>query len=81
MPRTTKKNAESANHAVAVGERICNLVPSRGITTDWTLGDAMAVGALTAVPCPAASTCARRGGRSATRVARDPAWAGPPATG
>ncbi len=52
MPRTTKKNAESANHAVAVGERICNLVPSRGITTDWTLGDAMAVGALTAVPLP-----------------------------
>lgn len=43
--------ADMGSH-LAGGDRICNLVPSRGTEADWTLGDAVAVGALTAVPLP-----------------------------
>src|SRR5499427_9877573 len=47
--RKTSKSRSPETSESAVGQRICNLVPSKGIESDWTYRDAVAGGALGAV--------------------------------
>ena len=44
-----KKAAKQPKPNVAPGQRICNLVPSKGTETDWRYADALASGVLGAV--------------------------------
>jgi len=61
MAKKTSKRSRAASTVrgtgsrITPGQRICNLVPSKGTEKDWTFGDAVASGALGAVTAPPAS--------------------------
>jgi hypothetical protein len=58
--KTRGKTSKSTVTKVAAIKRICNLVPSKGIESDWQFRDAVSSGALGAVAAPPASVDLRQ---------------------